>query len=154
MGYGLEFLAHTLRVQDSQEKILRIEARLGPSFSFISHASLFLTKSLDYSQSLRQPRTREEAQQLAKVEFTNDQDQKSPNAAWPWSLQFGDNCFNFGAPYSNKGSFRSWGYVMWDKKRLDAMEILEKEAVSFRAHGPLISHGVMLTDLPYFEESD
>ncbi|KAH6680230.1 hypothetical protein B0J14DRAFT_471508 [Halenospora varia] len=162
MGYGLEFLAYTLRVQDSQEKILRIEARLGPSFSFISHAGLFLTKSLDYSQSLRQPRTRGEAQQLAKVEFTNDQDQKSPNAAWPWPLQFGDNCFNFGAPYSNKSSFRSWGYVMWDKKRLDAMEILEKEVVSFRAHGPLISHGVMLTDLPLddfddfddFEESD
>lgn len=54
------------------------------------------------------------------LRFIDDND--GPNAAWTWSN--GDKVELF--PFeSSKEDLRKWGYVMWDKDRLDRWGVLE-----------------------------
>ena len=54
------------------------------------------------------------------LRFVDDSD--GPNAAWTWSN--GDKVELFPFQYY-KENLRKWGYVMWDKERLDRWGVLE-----------------------------
>ena len=54
------------------------------------------------------------------LRFADDSD--GPNAAWTWSNGDIVELFHF---QPSKKKFRKWGYVMWDKERLDQWGVLE-----------------------------
>lgn len=54
------------------------------------------------------------------LRFLNDND--GPNAAWTWSNGDAVELFPF---QPSKEKLRKWGYVMWDKERLDRWGVLE-----------------------------
>ena len=49
-------------------------------------------------------------------------DSGGPNAAWAWSNGDIVELFSF---QGRKTDLRKWGYVMWDKERLDSWGVLE-----------------------------
>ena len=55
--------------------------------------------------------------------FYGDNDKDDPNAAWTWST---GNKVEIRYYQSNKVGLRKWGYVMWDKERLDQWNILQE----------------------------
>lgn len=55
--------------------------------------------------------------------FDGDSDRDGPNAAWVWST--GNKVEIRYNQYSKEG-LRKWGYVMWDKERLDQWTILHE----------------------------
>ena len=57
----------------------------------------------------------------APLGFDGDGDKNGPNAAWPWST---GNSVEIRYYESHKAGLRKWGYVMWDKERLDRWGIL------------------------------
>ena len=63
-------------------------------------------------------------QNKAFLGFCSDDDRDGPNAAWVWSTE---NKVELEYYQSDKGGLRKWGYVMWDKDRLDPWTILEKK---------------------------
>ena len=57
------------------------------------------------------------------LEFNGDSDEDGPNAAWTWLTGNKDEIrYN----QSDKRDLRHWGYVMWDKERLDRWDILQE----------------------------
>lgn len=54
------------------------------------------------------------------LRFVGDSD--GPNAAWTWSNGGSVELFPF---QPSKENLRKWGYVMWDKERLDRWGVLE-----------------------------
>ena len=55
--------------------------------------------------------------------FHKDGDKDGPNAAWPWSTgNKVELCYN----QPGTAGLRKWGYVMWDKDRLDRWSILQE----------------------------
>ena len=63
----------------------------------------------------------------ATLKFSRDSDSDGPNAAWPWST--GDKV-EIRYYQSHKEGLRKWGYVMWDKWRLDRWSVLQQNPVS------------------------
>lgn len=55
--------------------------------------------------------------------FQNDSDRDGPNAAWVWST---GNKVEMHYYQPDKASLRKWGYVMWDKERLDQWTVLQE----------------------------
>ncbi len=55
--------------------------------------------------------------------FSGDDDRDSPNAAWVWSTK---NKVEIRYYQSDKEALRKWGYVMWDKVRLDQWNFLQE----------------------------
>ena len=55
--------------------------------------------------------------------FHKDGYQDGPNAAWPWSTR---NKVEIRYYQPNRAALRKWGYVMWDKDRLDRWSILQE----------------------------
>lgn len=56
-------------------------------------------------------------------EFHSDCDRDAPNAAWIWSAE---DKVDIRYYQSDKAGLRTWGYVMWDKERLDQWSILHE----------------------------
>lgn len=55
--------------------------------------------------------------------FQSDSDRDAPNAAWIWSTRNKvDACYC----QANEAGLRKWGYVMWDKERLERWNILQE----------------------------
>ena len=57
----------------------------------------------------------------AELRFTSDAVEK-PNATWSWS-----NGNKVEIMYNQKPDLSKWGYVFWDKERLDRWGILDQD---------------------------
>ena len=57
----------------------------------------------------------------AYYQICSDSDKDAPNAAWTWST---GNRVELHYYQPDKEDLRKWGYVMWDKERLDQCYIL------------------------------
>ena len=55
--------------------------------------------------------------------FHKDAYKDGPNAAWPWSTE---NKVEIRYNQPDTAGLRKWGYVMWDKDRLDRWSILQE----------------------------
>ena len=60
--------------------------------------------------------------------FYGDSDRDGPNAAWTWSP---GNKVEIRYYQPDKVGLRKWGYVMWDKERLDHLTILQEDPQNF-----------------------
>lgn len=56
--------------------------------------------------------------------FHKDGCKDGPNAAWPWST---GNKVEIRYNQPDTAGLRKWGYVMWDKDRLDRWSILQED---------------------------
>jgi len=54
------------------------------------------------------------------IEFTSEDE--GPNAALPWSRMSDPEFF-----YQGREFLRSWGYVLWDRSRLEGWKVLEQD---------------------------
>ncbi|KAF4629847.1 hypothetical protein G7Y89_g8294 [Cudoniella acicularis] len=145
LSKGLTFLSNVIRAPGPAEKVLLMENTLGPGYLRCSSGRDFLTKALQRNHDSCLPRSRDEAQKRTEI-AVDDHDYKSPNAAWPWSISFDDSSRNYPTAFYGKESFRSWGYVMWDKKRVDELGVMEKAAGTYKKHGPILCYGALLSD--------
>ena len=66
------------------------------------------------------------------LEFQRDSDKDCPNAAWTWSTGHETKIYYY-HPY--KEGLRQWGYVMWDKERLDGWAILQEDPYDYHHLG-------------------
>jgi hypothetical protein len=144
MSLGLEFLLRTMRLPRPKDKVYLIEDQVGGHLGFGNDRS-FLTNALNCHESSRRRSTSEEARKLWDVKITSDGEENSPNAAWAWSVQVPEIVPTY-RPVPNEEYFRSWGYVMWDSTRLEALKVMDIAASDYEAHGPKARHGPLLSD--------
>lgn len=145
MSQGLGSLSHTMSLSSSRDKVYFIEDQVGGQLGF-GDDSAFLTNALKGRETAQVPKDRGEAQQLANVRFAGDHQEHSPNAAWLWSIRLIENVPNFRSSFGGKEYFRSWGYVMWDRARLDILKTMDDAASNYKAHGPKARDGPLLSD--------
>lgn len=149
MSGGLEFLSNLISLSRPQEKVYLMEDQVAgkwPTTLSFGDTSAFLSTALRTYEYSRLQSTLEEARRSADVEFVSDQEESSPNAAWPWSTKLVEHNANFRSGFGNEESFRSWGYVMWDYVRLKVLEVLGKEASTYGEHGPKARYGQLMSD--------
>lgn len=78
---------------------------------------------------------------LLKHSYKSEED--GCNAAWCWELrQWESELFSWWL----RQYLRSWGYVMWDRWRLEDLEILSYEVAKLGVHGPKKFRGKLLSD--------
>jgi hypothetical protein len=77
--------------------------------------------------------------------FKSDDDTDSPNAAWSWAAKH-IYPWRFDHIIEREKHFRSWGYVMWDKDRLDQLEVMQLSADQYKQHGPKARAGKPLCE--------
>lgn len=112
MSLGLRFLHQVLYASSHDEKLALLEASLNSSFPTFAQ----VLKADAFSSN---PRLSE--LEGSGISFAND-DGSGPNAAWVWST---GGVYEFAYFQAEKAAMRSWGYVFWDKKRLDSWGVLE-----------------------------
>lgn len=79
--------------------------------------------------------------------FTSDDDRQGPNAAWVWASQPVQGVWPlYLGTFDPKRKFRAWAYMMWDKERLDQLEIMQSTASEYYKHAPAIRGGRLLGD--------
>lgn len=115
LSLGLGFFHTIIRVShEDQMCMLRENSRI----SFTSLSSTLEDNGLEYGCSVDDAWT-----SGAPLEFHGDSYKDGPNAAWLWSTG-GEAEVCYFQP--NKEGLRKWGYVMWDKERLDRWSILQQ----------------------------
>jgi hypothetical protein len=115
---------HNTGPDASKKKVSQIEKRFGytSSFAFSSGTSFgndgFLT---DIVVTYMRTAVTQEMLETTMLEYTSDDDETSPSAAWLWLLK------QDRAPYFNRHyhrmHFTGWGFVFWDQDRFEKMEI-------------------------------
>lgn len=83
---------------------------------------LFLTRAMEEEPYDYVYRTDAFGDWINKLPLRFVDDSSGPNAAWTWSNGDIVELFSFQPP---KEGLRQWGYVMWDKERLDRWRVLE-----------------------------
>jgi len=70
--------------------------------------------------------------------FTSDDKSQSLNAAWVWAMSRNTHNVTWFdlSMWERTLYLRSWGYVMWDKERLDQLEIMQSSPGLYREHAP------------------
>lgn len=73
----------------------------------------------------------------AELQKTNEDLDDSSNAAWTWSNDYRNGIWYFRPETED---LRGWGYVFWDKERLDDWRVLdEDQRLTERYRRPLLS---------------
>ena len=104
----------------------RLQWNAGISYSCLSHAleeEALQTEDPMYDSWIRQD----------TFSFHKDGYEDGPNPAWPWST---GNKVEIRYNQPNTAGLRKWGYVMWDKERLDQWTILQKDPHDFYKSTP------------------
>ena len=86
------------------------------------HTHVFLTLVLEEEPDDYVDRTTAFDDWIDKLPLRFADDSDGPNAAWTWSNGDIVELFHF---LPSKKNLRKWGYVMWDKERLDRWGVLE-----------------------------
>ena len=114
MSHGLVFLLHISRASsDDQVYMLRTN---------LLDTHFFLTRALEEEPYDYVYGTDVFTNWINKSPLRFASDSEGPNAAWTWSNGDVQELFPFEA---RKKVPRRWGYVMWDKERLDRWGVLE-----------------------------
>jgi hypothetical protein len=130
-------MARTLRLPSASKKASLISAILRPAFAphgtraQLAVPQSSLTGNWDISDIL--PITNPGIRPTR--DFTNDGDVENSNVAWVWyvqDLQHRVRIDEFQEGWNwtkneTREALRGWGYVMWDKNRLEEMGITENE---------------------------
>jgi hypothetical protein len=147
MSKGLKALTNIMRLSSPEDKVLQIERMLGAGYTgFGIRQKYSITNALNMHFYFMAPNNLVDLQRIAAV-FNDDHDTLGPNAAWPWSLKHVSNQPSPWYTYFWKKEYLvSWGYVMWDQRRLTDLHILEQEAHTLQEHGPKSRYGLLLSD--------
>ncbi|KAM0794652.1 hypothetical protein BDR22DRAFT_676593 [Usnea florida] len=114
MSHGLVFLLHISRASSDDQVYMLRKNRLDTHF--------FLTRTLEEQPYDFVYQTDVFTDWINKSPLRFAGDSEGPNAAWTWSNGDVQELFPF---ESQKEVLRKWGYVMWDKERLDRWGVLE-----------------------------
>ncbi|KAG9235370.1 hypothetical protein BJ875DRAFT_529210 [Amylocarpus encephaloides] len=84
--------------------------------------------------------------------FDNDHRPDRPNYAWGLSWKANDRSHSraFGL---RQAYLRSWGYVMWDKERLEALDVLDLLENQYVRHGPKKREGGSFSGAHFLNET-
>ncbi len=115
MSCGLELFSALSQAPNAEDQAAIIFAHPYVGDNFLTDAILVYRKAEGITWS-----DRDGAYQIV-IPFTNDNE--GPNAALPWSRLAGLDFF-----YKDRDFMRSWGYVMWDLRRLTEWKVLEQDA--------------------------
>jgi len=112
----VEFIAmDTAGIIDSEQRVSLVRRGRGKRSPFYDY--LFLNFLLEgYNNELKNQWVEGEAGHQP----TSDDNEKSSNAAWQWAAR--ERC-SF-RHWTARSSFRSWGYTMWDKTRLEGLGVM------------------------------
>jgi len=143
IGHGIDLVYELMRESDPKKKVQKIAELLDePSVPFElseAWARSYGTTQNDimsqYNPSWIDP--------FGGVTFIGDEDAASANAAWIWAENY---IYPNSAREGLEKDFRSWGYVMWDKERLDQMKILEVDGATLEKHGPRTWNGPLICE--------
>ena len=114
MSHGLKFLRRISQASDS-DQVSMLRKNLDEPY-------LFLTDALGEDPYDYVYRTHAFDEWMNKSAFRFVDDNNGPHAAWTWSCGDVVELFAF---QLWKEDLRKWGYVMWDKARLDRWGVLE-----------------------------
>ena len=114
MSHGLVFLLQISRASSDDQVCMLRKHLLGTSF--------FLTRTLEEEPYDFVYVTEVYTDWINKSPLRFASDSEGPNAAWTWSNGDVQELFHF---EPRKKVPREWGYVMWDKERLDRWGVLE-----------------------------
>ena len=116
LDLGLRFF-HTWIFASHEDQMGLLRWRADTSYSCLSNA-LYQTENPMYGLWIHQD----------TFSFHKDDCKDGPNAAWPWST---GNKVEIRYNQPDTAGLRKWGYVMWDKERLDQWTILQKDPHDF-----------------------
>ena len=114
MSHGLVFLLQISRASSDDQVYMLRKNLLDTHF--------FLTRTLEEEPYDFVYRTDAYTNWINKSLLQFASDSEGPNAAWTWSNGDVQELFPF---EPEKKVPRKWGYVMWDKERLDRWGVLE-----------------------------
>ena len=114
MSHGLVFLLQIIRASSDNQVYMLRKNLLDTSF--------FLTRTLEEEPYDYVYRTDLFNNWINRSPLRFASDNEGPNAAWTWSNGDVQELFPF---EPQKKIPRKWGYVMWDKERLDRWGVLE-----------------------------
>ena len=112
---GLPFFHTCIKAPHEDQMSL---LRENPGISFTSLSGALEEEAADWDDPMYDAWVRKDT-----LAFHNDDCKDGPNAAWPWST---GNKVEIRFNQSHTEGLRKWGYVMWDKDRLDRWSILQE----------------------------
>lgn len=112
LGLGL-FHTFIMASQEDQSRIIREHAGI----SIKSLSTALAEEGLDFKNPIYDAWHNGTFQA-----FRSDSEKDGPNAAWLWSTR---NNAELDYYQPDKRGLRKWGYVMWDRERLDQRGILQ-----------------------------
>ena len=115
LSLGLGFL-HTFIRASHEDQMTMLRENLGISYSSLSDA--LEEEAPEWDDPMYDAWKRKDT-----LVFHKDGYKDGPNAAWPWST---GNQVEIRYNQPDTAGLRKWGYVMWDKDRLDRWSILQE----------------------------
>ncbi|KAF7933515.1 uncharacterized protein EAE98_003224 [Botrytis deweyae] len=156
MSKGFELLAGVKRKETGKEKVNLIYSAIYSDAIYFIDVNKFLSMTLDEWKSLRtKDATRRDISIQTLQECLKEQsvwEESGSNAAWCWVRRQWER--DHGKWNRTGKCLRSWGYVMWDAWRLDALGIFGRDVDEIGMHGPKKFGGALLSDYVIKGESD
>ncbi|KAF7908367.1 uncharacterized protein EAF01_004122 [Botrytis porri] len=138
MSKGFELLAEVKRKETGKEKVNLIYSAIDSGAIYFIDLDGYLSITLEEWNILRtKDATREDISIQTLQKCLREQsawDESGSNAAWCWVRRQWERDDR---KWSQTGKcLRSWGYVMWDAWRLDALGIFRLDVDEIGLHGP------------------
>ncbi|TGO25350.1 hypothetical protein BPAE_0082g00350 [Botrytis paeoniae] len=148
MSKGFELLAEVKRKETGKEKVNLIYSAIDNDAIHFIDVDDFLSMTLEEWQILRtKDATRKDIpiQTLQKcLKEQSAWEESGCNAAWCWVRRQWER--DHRKWYQTGKCLRSWGYVMWDAWRLDALGIFGRDVDEIGRHGPKKYGGRLLSE--------
>ncbi|TGO53471.1 hypothetical protein BOTNAR_0294g00020 [Botryotinia narcissicola] len=148
MSKGFELLAEVRRKETGKEKVNLIYSAIDSDAIHFIDVGCFLSMTLEEWHFLRaEDETREDISMQTLQECLKGQsawEESGSNAAWCWVRRQWERDV---LKWNKTGDYlRSWGYVMWDAWRLDALGIFGHDVDKIGRHGPKEFGGRLLSE--------
>ncbi|KAF7952367.1 uncharacterized protein EAE97_001864 [Botrytis byssoidea] len=148
MSKGFELLAEVKRKETGKEKVNLIYSAIDSDAIHFIDVGCFLSMTLEeWHFSRAEDETREDVSMQTLQECLKGQsawEESGSNAAWCWVRRQWEREV---AKWDKTGDYlRSWGYVMWDAWRLDALGIFGQDVDKIGRHGPKEFGGRLLSE--------
>lgn len=149
MSLGFEFLSAVMNESSEYHKVLVLEEAM--EHGEFRAPQNFLSDTLEVFFSSHDRRTIRDPEYRDIMLGSQYMGTKRPNAAWPWTIQQWNPArgqVEFVSCRGRRDCLRSWGYVMWDRSRLEALRIMDCEIHNMQPHGPKAFQKPLLSDRP------
>ncbi|KAF7954502.1 hypothetical protein EAE96_005623 [Botrytis aclada] len=148
MSKGFELLAEVKRKETGKEKVNLIYSAIDTDAIYFIEVEDFLSMTLEEWHIWRtKDTTREDISIQTLQECLKEQsawDESGCNAAWCWVRRQWER--DHRKWHQTGKCLRSWGYVMWDAWRLDALGIFDHDVDEIGSHGPKKFDGLLLSE--------